>query len=88
MYQLICTVTKDRSIETAPIISWMINGTLPISSENGITLRKTVLTNDSTSTSVIVFNTLAVMHEGDYVCSAALGGTILSYTYLVVVQSK
>ena len=72
---------------SAPVISWVVNGTLFTSSENGIMLRPTV-TSDTTSTSVLQFDPLTAMHEGDYICRADLGGTDSSYMYLIAVQSK
>ena len=86
-YQLTCIVTKDSSVVTTPVINWVVSGQLFTSSRNGITLRPTV-SNDTTSISVLQFNQLAVMHEGDYICQADLASSTSVYTYNLAVQSK
>ncbi len=87
MYQLTCTVTKDQSVVDTPLISWAISGVPLASNGSGITLRPSVA-NITTSSSVLEFDLLAVMHEGDYTCQAIVGTTNVSYTYTVSVESK
>lgn len=86
MYQLTCTVTRDRSIMNT-MISWVVSGEQITSNRSGIILRPLV-TNDTTSSSVLQFDPLAVMHEGNYTCQATVGVTNISYTYIVDVESK
>ena len=87
MYQLICTVTKDQSVVDTPLISWVVSDVQLASNGSGITLRPSV-DNTTTSSSVLEFDPLTVMHEGDYTCQAVVGTTNVSYTYTVSVQSK
>ena len=87
VYRLTCTVTKDGRIMNPPIISWVLSGEQITSNGSGITLRPLVST-DTTSSSVLQFDPLAVMHEGDYTCQAVVGMTNISYTYSVAVESK
>ena len=87
MYQLTCTVTKDQSIRNTPLISWIMSGEQIASNGSGITLRS-LATNDTTASSVLQFDSLTVMHEGDYICQAIVGTTNISYTYTVSVESK
>lgn len=87
MYQLTCTVTKDNSIMSAPVISWLVSGEPLTTNGSGITLQPTV-SNSTTSISVLQLDPLTVMHEGDYSCQAVVGTTNVSYTYPVAVQSK
>ena len=87
VYRLTCIVTKDSTVMTAPVINWVVSGQLFTASKNGITLRPTV-SNDTTSISVLQFDQLTVMHEGDYICQAGLASTTSAYTYNLAVQSK
>ena len=87
VYQLTCIVTKDSSVMTTPVINWVVSGQLFTASENGITLRPTV-SNDTTSISVLQFDQLMAMHEGDYICQAGLASTTSAYTYNLAVQSR
>lgn len=87
MYQLTCTVTKDSSITDVPLINWVVSGEKITSNRSGITLISPV-TNGTTSSSVLQFDQLTVLHEGDYACRAVVGTTNISYTYSVAVESK
>ena len=87
VYRLTCIVTKDSTVMTAPVINWVVSGQLFTASKNGITLRPTV-SNDTTSISVLQFDQLTVMHEGDYICQAGLASTTSAYTYNLAVQSE
>ena len=87
MYQLTCTVTKDQSIMDTPLISWVVSGAPLASNGSGITLRPSVA-NVTITSSVLEFDLLTVMHEGDYTCQAIVGTTNISYTYPVSVESK
>ena len=87
MYQLTCTVTKDKSIMDTPLISWVVSGVPLASNGSGITLRPSVV-NVTTNSSVLEFDLLTVMHEEDYTCQAIVGTTNVSYTYPVSVESK
>ena len=86
-YQLICTVTKDSSISDTPLITWVVSGQQITSNGSGITLGPLV-TNGTTSSSMLQFDPLTVMHEGDYTCQAVVGATNVSYRYSVTVESK
>lgn len=87
MYQLTCSITKDSSITDIPSISWIFGSVERIASNgSGITLGP-LMTNDTTSVSLLQFNPLSVTHEGDYTCEAVVGTTNISYTYSVTVES-
>lgn len=57
------------------------------SNGSGITLKPLVV-NTTTTSSVLEFNPLAVVHEGEYLCEAAIGTTQNSYSYTITVESK
>ncbi len=84
-YQLTCTVTKnDRSV---PSINWMDLGGLITSDSSGMTLGP-LMSNGTTSSSVLMFDPLAVQHGGNYTCQATFRSMTFSYTYSVVVATS
>lgn len=88
-FQLTCSATRAQNTTNLPTtITWIgPNGHVITSNGSGITL-KPVEVNFTTTTSVLKFNPLAVVHKGDYSCLATIGTTQNSYTYTVTVESK
>ena len=88
MYQLTCSATRAENTTNLPTtISWIgPNG--QIVSNGSRSVLNPLEVNSTTTTSVLKFRPLAVVHEGDYTCLAAIGATQNSYSYTVTVESK
>ena len=87
-YQLTCLATRAENTTNLPTtITWIGPNGHIVSNGSGVTLYPLEI-NSTTTSSVLKFNPLAVIHEGDYSCLAAIGSTQNSYTYTVTVESK
>ena len=88
IYQLTCTATRAVNTTNLPTtVTWIGPNGQIISNGSGIALNPFKV-NSTTTTSVLTFSPLAVVHEGDYTCLAAIGATQNSYLYTVTVESK
>ena len=87
-YQLVCSATRAENTTNLPTaITWMGPNGHITTNGSGIALLPPE-SNSTTTRSTLKFYPLAVVHEGDYTCSAAIGATQNSYTYTVTVESK
>ena len=87
MYQLTCIATRAENVSNLPTtITWIGTDGHELSNGSGITLQQ-LDSNTTTTSSVLQFSALAVVHEGVYLCLAAIGTTQNSYTFTVTVES-
>ena len=47
-----------------------------------------LLTNNTTSSSVLLFDPLTLVHEGSYTCKATFRAMTISYTYSITVATS
>jgi len=81
-YQLKCSVYSNVST-----VVWIKSGQLITSNGSGIFLDP-LTTDDNISSSVLIFDPLAVSHEGSYTCQTSQAGTTASYTYFLSVDKS
>jgi hypothetical protein len=87
-YQLICSaIREENTTNLSTTVTWMGPNGHITTNGSGITLFPPEI-NSTTTSSTLKFSPLAVVHEGDYTCLAAIGATQNSYTYTVTVESK
>ncbi len=81
-----CSVTHNDGI--APTITWINSGQQITSNGSGITLGPQMNNGSSYSSSVLLFDPLAVGHEGNYTCQATFGAMVSMYTYTLLVTAS
>ena len=70
-YNLTCTVTLD-GITGSPTIEWLGANNNPVSNSSSVTMKNTMMVNDSVYEKTLVFSSLHTSHGGQYICQATL----------------
>lgn len=84
-YTLTCTVTDSDG--SSPIISWMTSDRNLVSNSTGLSSQP-IITNGTSTVSVLLFNPLSFFHQNNYTCAVTVKDMTFVYTYPIYVGTS
>ena len=85
-YNLTCTVTLD-GITGSPTIEWLDPNNNPLLNSSSVTVKNSVMVNNSAYDRTLAFSSLRTSHGGQYTCQATLDQASAVASSELLVQS-